>query len=161
MNLKQIAKFIKKANYNVPIQIQYFHNKKLTSPIAYVKFSRTLNKDKSIYVWSIIYINKSLKKYLKTTTLKAALLHEVGHLYTGYKIINKKLIELSSTIREYEAQIWSMKRAKALKMTNIKKRILSGFSDWQYFKGNKKERIYKMAWKLAVKNRIIPAKTST
>jgi len=155
MNKKQIVRFVRKVNYGVPIKVCYFSNKRYTCAAAQVLFTRTLNKDGSINVWSRIEVNKAWKKHLKDVTIKSALLHEVGHLYTGFVIKKKKVALKPGYLREYEANIWAMKRARSLKMYGVRRRILQGFKEWEQFDWNSKHQIYKKAWKIAVKNGII------
>jgi hypothetical protein len=155
MNKKQIFRFIRKVNYGVPIEVEYFSNKRVSSRCAQVTFTRKLNKDGSIYVWSFIGVNRAQKKYLKDITLKGALLHEVGHLYTGFIIKNNKMILQPNYMREYEAQVWAIKRSKSMKMYQVKRRLIKAFKEWQFFKWNSPQQIYKKAWKIALKNCII------
>ena len=157
MNLKQISRFVKKVNNGVSLPVKYFYNSKLDSPCSQVRYYLDFYpKQCSVQaICRCIEINRSLKKHLKTVTLKSSLLHEVGHLYTGYYIKNKTLKIKSNPIREYEAHMWAIGRAKRLKMYAIEKRLFDGLREWRLFDKNDSTKIYKKAWKIAVKNGII------
>jgi len=161
MNQKQIRNFVRKVNYNIPIKIKFLSKKEskiqkqqhLTCAMA--SSTRYLNDNNELIVLSFIEINRNWKKYIRNNEFKAVLLHEVGHFYTGYKILNNKLILKPIHLCEFEAQKWALQRAKRLKFKQIRRTILELFYCWSLFKWKSHERPYLHAYKLAVKEGIL------
>jgi len=135
----QIQNFIRKV-YGSDIYVSYYYNKSRESCMAKVKYvyPRIFGFKNSIIV---ICINKYwFNQYEKRpTVIRACLLHEVGHVATNADQIN------SSVEREYEAQIWAIKRAKQLGMTSVAKYLQEEWNWWLEEDWQSKFRRYRMA----------------
>jgi len=161
LTLKQIQRFLKKINYHQSIKIHYLkeskkNKKKINWLCAQAAFSRYLEKNsKNIMIASQIEISKQWKKRLSNNQFKAVLLHEIGHLYTGFIIKKNQIIEKSKSLCEFEAQNWALKRSQQLHFKNIRREILTLYYEWSQFNWKSPERIYLKAYKMAVKKGIL------
>ena len=132
MTKKQIYKFIKKINYNIPIRIIYIKNVNIEF-IARAKYINQvkpyIKKNKHLIIINVELLNES------DFFIKDTLLHEVGHFYND---------QTKQSMREYYAQLWSIKRSKELKMFKIMRYSINEIMNWEFYNYPK---IYKMASK--------------
>jgi hypothetical protein len=145
----QIQNFVRKV-YGKDIYISYYYNKSKESWMAMVKYvyPRIFGFKNSIVA---ICINKYwFNQYKKRpVVIRACLLHEVGHIATntdGFQI-------RSSVRREYEAQIWAVKRAKQLGMISVAKYLENEWDWWLEEDWQSKFRRYRMAAMLRKKEK--------
>jgi len=166
MDKKQIAQFIKKINYGEEVVIKYIdideiddikdeEGNSVDFLCAQAVINRYLSKNEDILMTMVIEINRDWRKCLNLGELKAILVHEVGHFYTGYKIIDGEIVNCSNSKCEYDAQIWALNRVKELGLKGIEKKVLDLFRGWENFKWKSRDRIYLMAFRLARKNGLV------
>ena len=140
MTKKQIIRFIKKvAGKTGYCSIFYYYNKKESSYFA-----------RADVIKRKIEINRYFLKAFKEETIRAMLMHEIGHLKT------RPLLGLKPhSWVEYEAQMWAISRARELGFKRIERRLLRVFSEWKEYENNKKFRCYYLAFKMAERNGVI------
>lgn len=104
------------------------------------KVSVRFVKDKHLTAWTFKNINRiCFNPDVNFLKLYALVFHEVGHL-------NIKTASLS--IEEYEAQMWTIRRAEKLGYTKISLQLIRDFSTWSTLDWNSDQRRYVMAAKI-------------
>jgi hypothetical protein len=109
---------------------------------------------------SKIFINRRYICHELPETVKCMILHELGHvaLYEDHFRLAKcnfgiglKLVpRVSRSRREYEAQLWAIRRAKELGMHKIYRRAKRALlEDWNRWEWNGIYRPYRLAAKIA------------
>lgn len=153
MNRKQIARFVKKINYGEKIEIEYIKSRDKTNFLCAQAGINRFVKDGQLYIVSLLQINKDSPKTLHESELKAILLHEVGHLHTGYRRKGNKITNKSVSVCEYEAQVWALERCRELKMNILKRGVVQILLNWRDFDWNSDNQVYRRALKMAVRNK--------
>jgi hypothetical protein len=133
LTFKQLEKFAKRINYDVPVVIKLCSG---VHPFAARAFPR----------YTLIYLCRSYWKWWKNknqgVVIKSLFVHEIGHFHTGGTGSKSK--------DELAAELWAFRRLKQLKMFKIRQWEIKTFrKTW----GNpkKKKRAYKryyMAWRM-------------
>jgi len=141
MTLTQIRKFVKRAA-GWPISVRYGEFEHLENVASAVW-------DQEIELFPFIEVNKKSLPHLKEVTLKAALLHEIGH------IAETMTDEHCRSDAEYVAQCWAICRAQVGGMKAIERRLNEMlFVDWAAAPWNE-ARVYRMASGIAKKYGIL------
>ena len=161
MNNKQIHRFVKKVNFGYPVTIKYVNKKNNIAAVA--SFSVHYNKNNTLATNGFIEINNVWRNGSSDNTLKACLMHEVGHFYTSHAPVQNKSkkVKLSPPyMREYYAQVWALLRVKKLKLKNVEKSVIRDFEQWKFLDW-KLHRPYMLAYRLAVEGGVIKNERKT
>lgn len=148
MNRKQILRFIKKADLLIyrNLHLIMFQDPPLTDHFAFVEY------DEQCGGIHVLFLNEDQMKQPYITKnnyaiAKAALLHEIGHIILKHTLDVPEIEEMNKRVlREYDAQLWSIERAKELHMTAIQQTSLNILARWR----NSKKTIYRKTYEMAV-----------
>jgi len=124
---RKIARFVKRVNYGNPVEIVYGTPKDC---LAQITHTRVLDlKDGSVTAINVhIDANEGLIYPPEfpnfEDTIKAVLMHEVGHLHTGYRRVGNRLVHKRGRSLEHDADTWAIKRAKQMGLKRVARRLL-------------------------------------
>jgi len=134
----------------------FYANKKYI-PFYFIDKDKRTYKKHPYFVMAVIKCNNKIhmvinkKEWEKWNKIyqMAYILHELGHI-NDKNFTNKHLAE-----QELFAQIYSIQKAKELKMKYLAKTCIKLLKHWKYYKWNSTSRIYLLAHKLAKQRGII------
>jgi len=137
---RQMQRFVKKIYGSDDLTI-IFYDRRNQKKESWSSFAAVALCDKNIiYInrnyWNINSNDKQYQKYI--------LLHEVGHFKDNEEPINGR-----QSIREFNAQMWALKRTKQLGMKKLYRRVIKELIEWSNFDWISCDRKYVMAYKIA------------
>lgn len=97
-----------------------------------------------------IYQPWLISKHTTIVEIKSFLLHEIGHIKTSHRLGK------STGYEEFMAQRWAINKAKKLNMRSIELLLIFNMIAWNILSWKSSNRIYKMAYKMGVKKKLIP-----
>jgi len=150
MNRKQIECFAKRF-FQHPVKIFYLNDLNDDSDGKYLASAHYCYKDNDYQIhFNRDCLRKRYCRVNKARFLKGCILHEIGHFVIGDVKPRSK--------RELNTHLWAIDTAERFGMLSIERSLIKQFKAWEDYEWNGPYRVYKMAYRLSLKNKKLAKK---